>query len=309
MSLQDKSFIAYADLGIGKGGCPQRYEVVRLTDAEAAVEKVQEKYDRLRNAIYEGDLSQADALGTQGAVRAMHLTLDGVGAPPDEYPCNRIIELVRRLRAGHFWEVGRLRDKINRPVVPAIGVYAKLISWGRAEYNSAMEGGVISPGTVKDLVEAVESLEAELATLKAQNEQQIQIIAMYQGEGNQQLPEEIEWRTLAAIPKAERTDEQRQRLKWLANDLRRRDEAATIAFRSAGPQEGSWDWALAEMKAGKRLTHGNLIPGSYIGLQRTTFLLYLTGRSPARLNLDITDFERTDWQIVAEPAASGSEEG
>lgn len=36
--------------------------------------------------------------GGQGAIAAYHATLDALGAPPDEWPCNRVGQLVRQLR-------------------------------------------------------------------------------------------------------------------------------------------------------------------------------------------------------------------
>lgn len=45
----------------------------------------------------------------------------------------------------------------GQPTVPVEpSDVAKLLGWATAEYNGAMEGGVISPGTVKDLRDALE---------------------------------------------------------------------------------------------------------------------------------------------------------
>ncbi len=78
------------------------------------------------------------------------------------------------------------------------------------------------------------------AKYKSKFEEVVQLVAFYQGEGEDEVPEEKEWKRLARISAGDRTEEQRKRLRYLAHKIQ--------TDLDANLQRGRADKAEAEVK-------------------------------------------------------------
>ena len=115
MSLKDKAFTAYADLGIGKGGCPQSFEVVRLSDAEEAVEEAEQLgILRLRLVKAENDsLAAALSNPTESAELIAEAREPHYHDPKDTYYCTEgcLVQRLANSLEQSEREVARLRKE------------------------------------------------------------------------------------------------------------------------------------------------------------------------------------------------------
>lgn len=86
------------------------------------------------------------------------------------------------------------------------------------------------------------------------------------------------------------------------------------------PVEGSWEWALCEMKAGKRVQHSTMARGGALWVDPNGFIDWMPDNEDDQPEdygdnflFDWQDFSRTDWQLAtpstAESTAPGPRQG
>ncbi len=89
----------------------------------------------------------------------------------------------------------------------------------------------IETRTLAALKARIVALAAKLSAAEASNEDLRKLVAMYQGEGADEIPEETEWKRLVDIPTHERTPEQCARLPFLARYVRRETDSRLLRER------------------------------------------------------------------------------
>jgi hypothetical protein len=92
--------------------------------------------------------------------------------------------------------------------------------------------------------------------------------------------------------------------------VRPEDAAAIYKVAIAGPVVGSWQWALEQMKAGRRVRHSTMIDGGAVWIDPNGFVDWMPDNEDDQPEdygdnflFDHQDFERTDWQLAEEPKA------